>query len=164
MLPDGSIADNIARLREANPHDVVAAAREVGLHDAIMKLPSGYATPIGDAGFILSGGQRQRLALARALFGNPKLLVLDEPNSNLDDDGERMLVEVIDRVRQRGASVLMITHRPALVAAADKLLVLKDGVIDRFGAREAVMRGLNAPPVQLLRRPQTAEPARLAAI
>jgi ATP-binding cassette subfamily C protein len=163
MLPDGSIAENIARLRDADPCEVVAAARDVGLHDAIMKLPNGYATPIGDAGFILSGGQRQRLALARALFGNPKLLVLDEPNSNLDDDGERMLVEVIDGVRQKGTSVLMITHRPALVAVADKLLVLKDGVIDRFGAREAVMRGLKAPPVQLLRRPQGAAPAQLAA-
>ena len=163
MLPEASIADNIARLRDAEPREVIAAARAVGLHDAIMRLPSGYATAVGDAGFVLSGGQRQRLALARALFGKPKLLVLDEPNSNLDEDGERMLIEVIDGARTQGTSVLMITHRPALVSVADKLLVLKEGVIDRFGAREAVMRGLNAPPVQLLRRSPAAAPARLVA-
>ena len=157
MLLDGSIADNIARFRDVDMSDVIASSRQVGLHEAIMRLPQGYATVIGQAGFMLSGGQRQRLALARALFGRPKLLVLDEPNSNLDEEGEAALLAAVGAARSAGASVLMIAHRPSLVTLADKLLVLKDGVVDRFGARQAVLRALNAPPVQLLRGPADAE-------
>ena len=127
-----------------------------------MRLPQGYATAIGEAGFTLSGGQRQRLSLARALFGRPKLLVLDEPNSNLDEEGEAALLTAIGAARQAGSSVLMITHRPSLVTLADKLLVLKDGLVDRFGARQAVLRALNAPPVQLLRGPAADEGPRPA--
>jgi ATP-binding cassette subfamily C protein len=153
-LLEGTVAENIARLQEADPRDIVAISRRVGIHDAIMRLPHGYATAIGQAGFLLSGGQRQRLALARALFGKPKLLVLDEPNSNLDEEGETALLTAIGAARSVGTSVLMIAHRPSVVTIADKLLVLKDGIVDRFGARQAVMRALSAPPLQLLRGPE----------
>jgi ATP-binding cassette subfamily C protein len=153
ILLEGSVADNIARMRDAAPHEVIAISRQVGLHEAVMRLPQGYATTIGEAGFMLSGGQRQRLALARALFGKPKLLVLDEPNSNLDEEGEATLLSAVGAARSDGTSVLMIAHRPSLVTLADKLLVLKDGMVDRFGARQTVLRALNTPPVQLLRAP-----------
>ena len=164
VLLDGTVADNIARLREAEPPTaVMAAARAVGLHDVIMRLPHGYATPIAEAGFVLSGGERQRIAMARALFGGPKLLVLDEPNANLDEVGERVLLDAVAAAREAGAAVLMIAHRPSLVALADKLLVLKDGMVERFGAREAVLRVLNGPSIQVLRGGAAAEPARIVA-
>ena len=162
-LLEGTVADNISRFRDVPESAVVAAAKSVGLHDTIMRLPNGYATPVGESGFLLSGGQRQRVALARALFGNPKLIVLDEPNSNLDADGERMLLAAIEGARRAGAAVLLISHRPSLVATADKLLVLKNGVIDRFGAREGVMKALHSRPVQRLRAPVSAIRPRLAA-
>jgi ATP-binding cassette subfamily C protein len=156
MLLDGTVGDNIARMRLADPRDIVAAARRVGLHDVIMRLPNGYATAVGDAGFVLSGGQRQRLALARALFGDPELLILDEPNSNLDEEGEQALLAAVAAARETGTSVLMIAHRPSLVGLADKLLVLKDGIVDRFGAREAVLRVLNGPTIQIVRGSEAA--------
>ena len=161
-LLDATVAENIARLRDTPPQAVIAAAAKAGIHDAIMRLPNGYATRIGDAGFVLSGGQRQRLALARALFGDPKLLVLDEPNANLDDEGERILLNAVRRARADGASVLMIAHRPSLMSIADKLLVLKDGIVERFGSREKVMDAVQAPAVKLLRG-AVAPQARLAA-
>ncbi len=165
MLLEGTVGDNIARMRLADPRDIIAAARRVGLHDVILRLPNGYATPVGDAGFVLSGGQRQRLALARALFGDPKLLILDEPNSNLDEEGERALLAAVSAAREAGTSVLMIAHRPSLVALADKLLVLKDGVVDRFGAREAVLRVLNGPTIQVVRSTEAQMPGqRLARV
>ena len=161
-LLDATVAENIARLRDTHPQAIVAAAARAGIHDAIMRLPHGYATRIGDAGFVLSGGQRQRLALARALFGDPKLLVLDEPNANLDDEGERILLNAVRRARADGASVLMIAHRPSLMSVADKLLILKDGIVERFGTRDKVMEAVKAPAIQLVR--STAAPqARLAA-
>jgi ATP-binding cassette subfamily C protein len=152
VLVEGTIAENITRLRDAPIDEVMAAARRVGLHETIMRLPHGYATRVGDAGFVLSGGQRQRLALARALHGNPRLLVLDEPNANLDDEGERAMLSLIAEAAAEGTSVLMIAQRPSLVAIADKLLVLRDGMIDRFGAREAILKAITAPPVQLVRQ------------
>jgi ATP-binding cassette subfamily C protein len=155
-LFDGSIAENIARMREAAPGEVIAAARKAGLHEIVMALPNGYATPIDDAGFLLSGGQRQRLAFARALFGSPRLIVLDEPNSNLDEDGELALSSAIVEAKQAGASVVVIAHRPSVLAAVDKLLVLKEGLVERFGAREMVMKSLAAPPVRLLRSAERA--------
>src|SRR3546814_8418325 len=103
-------------------------------------MPFGYDTPVGDGGYSLSGGQRQRIALARALFGEPRLLILDEPNSNLDNDGEQALVKTIQAAKAGGATVVIIAHRPSIMSVVDKLLVLKDGPIEQFGPRTDVIR------------------------
>ena len=135
----GTVRDNIARLGAAADEDVVAAAQLAGAHDLILKLPKGYDTEIGDQGSVLSGGQRQRIGLARALFGNPSLVVLDEPNANLDGAGEEALVEALKRAKASQATVFIITHKPALLFAADKILVLNDGIVDSFGARNDIL-------------------------
>jgi ATP-binding cassette subfamily C protein len=141
-LLEGTIGENIARMQECDPSEIIAAARRAGVHETIIELPFGYATPANEAARALSGGQRQRIALARALFGNPRLLVLDEPNANLDETGEAALIEAIIAARRAGTAVVLTAHRPALIATADKLIVLKDGIIDRIGEREEVMRAL----------------------
>lgn len=128
-LLDGTVLDNIARMQTDDPAFAVEAATRAGVHDLIGRLPDGYATWIGDTGPVLSGGQRQRVALARALYGDPKLLVLDEPNSNLDHEGEQALILAIESVKRRGAAVLLITHRTAVLAAMDRVLELRDGRI-----------------------------------
>ncbi|EWY39655.1 ABC transporter ATP-binding protein [Skermanella stibiiresistens SB22] len=145
-LLDGTIRDNISRMTEASPLDVVNAAKMADVHEMIGRLPFGYDTTIGDAAYSLSGGQRQRIGLARALFGNPRLLVLDEPNSNLDSAGEQALLHAIAKAKAAGTTVVLIAHRPSVVAAVDKLLVLKDGMIDQFGARADVLKAIAAPP------------------
>jgi len=136
---EGTVRQNIARMTDADPHLVVKAAREAGIHDTIGRLPHGYETRVGDAGYTLSGGQRQRLALARALFGDPVLLVLDEPNSSLDYEGEIALDRAIRHAKARDAAVIIIAHRPSAVAQADKLLLLNDGVVAKFGPAEEVL-------------------------
>lgn len=162
-LVDGTVADNIARMQRPDLARVLEAARLVGVHEAIAGLPHGYATRIGGAGPTLSAGQRQRVALARALYGSPRLLVLDEPNAFLDAAGEAMLLGLLRRLRGEGVGTVVVTHRRSLVAAADKLLVLKDGLVDQFGARDEVLRALSAPPVTLLRAGRDAAlPARAA--
>jgi ATP-binding cassette subfamily C protein len=138
-LLDGTVGENIARLRDADPREVVAAARRAGVHTMIAGLPHGYETPVREIGFALSGGQRQRIALARALFGAPKLLLLDEPNAHLDQEGEAALIAALKTCRQHGTSVIMIAHRPSVMAVTDKLLVLREGAIDRLGARDLVL-------------------------
>lgn len=144
-LLDGTIRENIARLTEADPHEVVAAARRADVHEMIGRLPFGYDTEIGDGGYGLSGGQRQRIALARALFGDPCLIVLDEPNANLDHDGEQALLKAIAEAKQRGATVVLIAHRPSIIQVVDKLLVLKDGAIDQFGPRTDIIQSVTGP-------------------
>lgn len=144
-LFEGSIADNIARFRKANPAQVIEAARLTGLHEAILRFPKGYDTPIGEAGGLLSGGQRQRIGLARAVYGEPALIVLDEPNANLDEAGELALIAAVARLKERGKTVLLITHRPGIVGAADRLLVLGDGKVVADGPRDVVMAGLQFP-------------------
>jgi ATP-binding cassette, subfamily C, bacterial len=145
-LLDGTIRENISRMTDASPADVVNAAKMADVHEMIGRLPFGYDTTIGDTAYSLSGGQRQRIGLARALFGNPRLLVLDEPNSNLDNAGEQALITAIAKAKAAGTTVILIAHRPSVVAAVDKLLVLKDGLIDQFGARADVLKAMSVPP------------------
>ncbi len=143
-LFDGSIAENIARFGEVDPQKVIAAARSAGLHEMILRFPKGYDTPIGEAGNLLSGGQRQRIGLARAVYGNPVLVVLDEPNANLDDVGEAALVRTVQELKAKGCTVFLITHRPGIVAVADRLLILQDGKVQADGPRDAVLAALRA--------------------
>ena len=120
-----------------------------------MRLPLGYDSDIGEAGIKLSGGQRQRVGLARALFGNPRLVILDEPNASLDHEGEAALVRAIAALKRRGATVIVIAHRPSILRLADKLLVLRDGMVEAFGGRDEVAAKLNPRPVATLEK-QTA--------
>ena len=116
-----------------------------GVHELILQLPRGYDTVIGGAGGVLSGGQRQRIGLARAVYGNPRLLVLDEPNSNLDDQGEKELVAAIERVKAQGSTVIIITHRKMVLSSVDKILVMKDGQAVAYGPSAEVLASLAAP-------------------
>ena len=138
----GSIAENIARFRQADPEQVVQAAQMAGVHELILRLPQGYDTVLGDDGSGLSGGQKQRVALARALYGSPSLVVLDEPNSNLDTVGESALAAAIAQLKARGTSVVLVTHRSSVLALADKLLVLNEGRLQAFGPSQEVLKAL----------------------
>ncbi|KRC30235.1 type I secretion system permease/ATPase [Acidovorax sp. Root219] len=143
-LFEGSIAENIARFGQVDPEKVIAAARSAGLHEMILRFPKGYDTPIGEAGNLLSGGQRQRVGLARAMYGDPVMVVLDEPNANLDDVGEAALVRAVQELKSKGCTVFLITHRPGILAVADRLLVLQDGAVVADGPRDAVLDALRA--------------------
>ncbi|MCU7646329.1 type I secretion system permease/ATPase [Pseudomonas piscis] len=138
----GSVAENIARFRQADPEQVVQAAQMAGVHELILRLPQGYDTILGDDGSGLSGGQKQRVALARALYGSPSLVVLDEPNSNLDTVGESALAAAIAQLKARGTSVVLVTHRSSVLALADKLLVLNEGRLQAFGPSQEVLKAL----------------------
>ncbi len=146
-LFDGTIAENIARMAiEPDSAAVLEAARAAGAHDMIVRLPTGYDTRIGEAGSVLSAGQRQRIALARALYGDPFLLVLDEPHTNLDREGEAALEQAIANAKARGAIVILVAHRPSALAACDKVLVLANGVQQAFGPRDEVLAQVTARP------------------
>ncbi len=142
-LFDGSVAENIARFGEVNQAQVESAARAVGLHDFIMALPGGYDNPVGTDGAMLSGGQRQRVALARALYGDPAFVVLDEPNSSLDEQGDAALASAIAQLKSRGTTFVVMTHRTSVLGVADKMLVLRDGQTQMFGPRDDVLKALN---------------------
>jgi len=141
-LFDGTLADNIARFGDADPHKVQSAAAAVGLDDMLTALPNGLDTPIGADGVVLSGGQRQRVGLARAVYGDPRFIVLDEPNSSLDEAGERALVQTLLGLKARGTTLVVMTHRTSVLAAMDKILVLREGQAAALGPRDEVLAAL----------------------
>ena len=131
-LFDGTIAENIARFEAEQENLVIEAAKRTGIHDMVLRMARGYDTPMGEAGSMMSGGQRQRLGLARAILGDPLVVVLDEPNANLDDVGEAALVRTVADLKARGRTVFMIVHQPHLLKVADRLLVLDNGRVAQF--------------------------------
>lgn len=161
-LLEGTLAENIARFGEVSMAQVEAAARAVGLHEFILSLPQGYDSPVGRDGAMLSGGQRQRVALARALYGDPALVVLDEPNSSLDEAGDAALANAIRLYKSRGTTFVVMTHRTSVLAVADKMLVLRDGAQQAFGPRDEVLAALNQAAQQAAAAQQQAQQARQA--
>jgi len=165
MFP-GTIADNISRFDpRATDERVIAAARSANAHELILSQPKGYLAEVGPGGVRLSGGERQRIGLARAFYGEPKLMVLDEPNSNLDSDGELALQEAIGQAKERGTTILLITHRPSIANRADRVLLLRDGQIELFGPTAEVLQklGLAARPTPVAAVANDPEPSRDAA-
>jgi PrtD family type I secretion system ABC transporter len=141
----GSIAENIARFSDQEEDKIITAARMGGVHDMVQAMPGGYNTQIGEGGLALSGGQRQRIGLARALYGNPAYVILDEPNASLDADGEAALLSAIQQLRQAGSTVVLITHKTNILATVDKILVLAHGQVAGFGNRDEVLSKLLGP-------------------
>jgi ATP-binding cassette subfamily C protein EexD len=152
-LFEGTISDNIARFGVVDPEKVVLAARIAGVHEMILMLPSGYDTVIGEGGINLSGGQRQRIGLARAIYGSPRLIVLDEPNAHLDEVGERALALALQQIKLTGATVFVIAHRTSILAHLDHLLVMNAGTISLYGPRDQVLAQLNSPQLAAQQKP-----------
>ncbi|MDX5360897.1 MAG: type I secretion system permease/ATPase [Alphaproteobacteria bacterium] len=144
-LLDATVKENIARLGEIDPQKVVEAAQLAGVHELILALPDGYETRIGEGGRALSGGQRQRIALARALYDNPAFVVLDEPNANLDHDGDIALLKCIGELKRRGTTVVLISHRPSMLQGVDRILVLRDGMVSALGTRDEILQRTAQP-------------------
>jgi len=143
-LLNGTLAENIGRYNELDSVKIIDAAKRAGIHEMILRFPMGYDTQAGEAGDMLSGGQKQRLGLARAIYGNPSLIVLDEPNANLDDLGEIALLQAIQELKNEGKTIFLITHRRNILSVADYLLVLKEGRLVNYGLRDAVLATLNS--------------------
>jgi len=141
----GTVRENIARMQEGDPEAVIAAARLAGVHDMILQLAAGYDTEIGEGGAVLSGGQKQRIALARAVYGNPSFVVLDEPNANLDNDGEAALLATIAALKSQGTTAIIVSHRPSLLRDVDKVLILQNGTVRMFGPPEEVIPAVTRP-------------------
>ncbi|HYD80956.1 MAG TPA: type I secretion system permease/ATPase [Paucimonas sp.] len=150
----GTVSDNIARFGEVDPEKVIEAAKRAGVHDLILHFPKGYDTVLADGGGGLSGGQKQRLGLARAMYGDPSLLVLDEPNSNLDDAGEQALVAAIQDLRRRGKTIVLITHRTSVIGVTNKVLLLRDGKVQAFGPTNEVLAAVAKANQQALQQAQ----------
>ena len=144
----GTVGENIARMAEGDPKLIVAAARLAQIHEMILRLPQGYETRVDDVSLRLSGGQRQRIGLARALYGDPKLLILDEPNAHLDGEGEAALIAALAAAKQRGCTIVMVSHRPALLGSADLLVYLRDGAVEAFGPAGDIWPMLTGQPPQ----------------
>lgn len=156
----GTVAENISRFQvEVDEQALFAAASAAQVHELIASLPKGYETLIGERGAALSSGQRQRIGLARALYGDPVLLVLDEPNSNLDAEGDQALTEAIKSAKARGAIIVIVAHRPSAIAAADKVLFVRGGRQQAFGPKDEVLSKITQPPVPLKTRNITAVPS-----
>jgi len=155
----GTVSENIARFGDIDSDQVVLAAQRAGVHDMILHMPQGYDTPLGDGGAGLSGGQRQRLGLARAMYGDPSILVLDEPNSNLDDVGEAALVAAIQDLRRRGKTIVLITHRTSVIGVTNKLLLLRDGIGEMFGPTDQVLAALQQNAQKAMLAQQQAQQA-----
>lgn len=151
-LFEGSISENIARFDKVDADKVVQAAQMAGVHEMILMLPDGYDTVIGSDGINLSGGQRQRIGLARAIYGNPRLIVLDEPNSNLDDVGERALGVALQKLKETGATVFIVSHRPNILTRLDRILVMAGGTISLYGERDRVIAELAAQQAKAQQR------------
>ena len=142
-LFDGSIADNICRFSEQDSEKIIEASKTAGIHEMILHLPEGYDTVLNSNAGALSAGQRQRVGLARAIYGQPKLVILDEPNSNLDDQGERDLLAALRRMKESGRTVIVITHRMSILSVVDKLLVMKDGAVVKFGDKDEILKAMS---------------------
>jgi ATP-binding cassette subfamily C exporter for protease/lipase len=155
----GTVAENIARFGAVDSEKVIAAAQLAGVHDMVLRLPKGYDTPIGDGGAGLSGGQQQRIGLARALYGQPALIVLDEPNSNLDDAGEAALIQAIRELKAQQRTVVLITHRMPILTISDKLLVLNEGSVQGFGPTQQILGALAQARQQAAAQRAPAPPA-----
>jgi ATP-binding cassette subfamily C exporter for protease/lipase len=145
-LFEGTIAENISRLGALNSSWVIEAAQSTGIHDMILRFPKGYDTPMGEAGGMLSGGQRQRVGLARAIYGNPKFIVLDEPNANLDDVGEAALIRAVQTLREKNCTVFMVVHQRNLLSIADRVLVMNEGQVSQLGTLAELTQ--SAPPAE----------------
>ncbi|MGZ8289737.1 MAG: type I secretion system permease/ATPase [Telluria sp.] len=155
----GTISENIARFGEVDSEKVVLAAKRAGVHEMILHLPEGYDTKLGDGGAGLSGGQKQRLGLARAMYGDPSVIVLDEPNSNLDDAGEAALVQAVRDLRERGKTIILITHRTSAISVTSKLLLMREGSVHMFGPTEKVLAALNESNQKQLQAAKAAQAA-----
>lgn len=152
----GTVAENIARMQDAEDQQIIAAAKAAGVHDLILRLPQGYETDVGIHGGRISGGQRQRLGLARALFGDPAFVVLDEPSSNLDQSGDAALTEALKHLKQSGRTVVLVSHRAVGMRSADKVLVMSQGTVSAFGARDQILKVQNASPPKQVAKSVTA--------
>lgn len=150
-----TVAANIARFGDIDDEEVIEAARIAGVHPLIQQLPNGYDTQIGEGGMVLPGGYRQRIALARAVYGRPALVVLDEPSSNLDSDGDAALANCLQVLRSRGTTVVVISHRPGTLNTVDKMMILRAGMVEAFGPRDEIMQSI-------LKRPSAPAPALVA--
>jgi PrtD family type I secretion system ABC transporter len=160
MLP-GTIAENVSRFTPGvNDEEIVKAAKMANVHELILALPAGYNTVLGPSGFTLSGGQRQRIGLARAFFGNPRIIVLDEPNANLDAEGDAALDKALVEAKKAGATVVIVTQRKAVAERVDRIMIIRDGVIEDYGPKAAVAESQNRKMQEMQKRMQAAQPQR----